>query len=162
LDARDELARAERLRHVVVGAELEPADLLVLESPGGEDDDRQVRLAPEILQDREAVAPGKREIEHDEIGPLGADEAQRLLPIRGPAAEELVEDALAVLARDPGAVVADLDADGLADPAGRYPDRRAVRRVADGVHDEVREGLRDPAAVADDARRATVEIEPDP
>ena len=41
--ARGELARRERLRHVVVGAELEPDDAVGLLAAGGEHDHRELR-----------------------------------------------------------------------------------------------------------------------
>ena len=46
-DPGDELARAERLGQVVVGAELEAEQLVQLVVAGGEHDHRQVRVAPD-------------------------------------------------------------------------------------------------------------------
>jgi hypothetical protein len=43
--ARDQLLRAERLRQVVVGAELEADDLVGLVNAGSEHDDRYIRVA---------------------------------------------------------------------------------------------------------------------
>src|SRR3954449_3106322 len=47
-DAGDELARAERLDEVVVGAEVEPADAVVLGGLRREHHDRDVRVAAQV------------------------------------------------------------------------------------------------------------------
>ena len=68
MDPCDELARAERLRQVVVGADGEPDDEIRLGVAGGEHQhgDRAVALdAPAHL---EAVEAGEHEVEDDEIG----------------------------------------------------------------------------------------------
>ena len=116
--ARDELARAERLRHVVVGADGEPDEQIGLAVAGGEHQDRQRALALDLLAHLDAVETGEHEVEHDEVGP----------------------DALAELdaAR---AVARDLDLVALAAQPGRRRPRRssasssitAIRRPAAGA-----------------------------
>src|SRR5207248_6695394 len=55
-DAREELREAERLRDVVLGAELEPRDLVDLAGAGRKNDDRHAEtFAAERLQYLEAV-----------------------------------------------------------------------------------------------------------
>jgi hypothetical protein len=61
-DARDELADAERLGQVVVGAALEAVDLVGLFAPRRQHQDRhvlEVRLAPDRAADGDAVEPGR-------------------------------------------------------------------------------------------------------
>ena len=76
-DAGDQLARAERLGQVVVGAELEAEQLVELVVAGGEHDDRDGRVAAELAGDVEPVEPGQAEVEHDEVRPALADRRQR-------------------------------------------------------------------------------------
>ncbi len=67
LDARAQLARVERLGDVVVGAELEPHDLLGVVRPGGEDDDRRAAAAAaQLATDLEAVLARQHDVEQDE------------------------------------------------------------------------------------------------
>src|SRR5207302_1841374 len=64
----EQLLQRERLRHVVGGAELEPAELRLHVAARGEDHDRQLRLrALQLLQDLEPVQPGQQQVQHDEI-----------------------------------------------------------------------------------------------
>src|SRR6266508_1108084 len=81
LDARDELARAEWLGHVVIGAELQAAVLVLLEAARRQHDHRQVALRADLLEDGEAIVARHREIEHDQVRLSAADDAKRLLPI---------------------------------------------------------------------------------
>ena len=55
-DARDHLGGAERLDHVVVGAQLEADDPVRLGAARGEHDDRDRRLAPQLAADLAPVA----------------------------------------------------------------------------------------------------------
>ena len=64
--ARDELARRERLRHVVVCAELEPGDAVDLLVAGGHDHDRQPRGVADRPAEVEAVGVGELEVEDRE------------------------------------------------------------------------------------------------
>src|SRR5882762_6969547 len=83
LDPRDELARGERLREVIVRTETESFDLVLFETARGQDDDRQICLLAHLLEDREPVPLGKGEIEHHKVGPLGVDHRERLIAIGG-------------------------------------------------------------------------------
>ena len=76
LDPRDELARRERLRHVVVGADLEPGDAVGLLVARGQHHDRHRRARADAPADVEAVDPGQADVEHDEANgvPLELDE----------------------------------------------------------------------------------------
>jgi hypothetical protein len=69
----DELARVEGLRHVVVGADLQPDDLVDVLVPGREHQDRHVRRLPEAAADLDPVQIGEHEVEDD----------QREVPRRG-------------------------------------------------------------------------------
>ena len=75
-DARDELARAERLGQVVVGAELEPEQLVELVVAGREHHDRDRRVAAQLAGDVEAVEAGQAEVEDDQVGLALADRRQ--------------------------------------------------------------------------------------
>src|SRR5262249_23114563 len=79
----DELARAERLGHVVVGAELEPEHPVHLPGPCGEHHDRESarRLgSAEPAADLEAVDAGQHEIEYDQGRPIGLEAREGTLP----------------------------------------------------------------------------------
>jgi hypothetical protein len=70
LDAREELARGERLDEVVVGARLEPGDLVGLAAAAGEEDDRHRDRAPLGAQLPREGKPGRvREhpVEEDQL-----------------------------------------------------------------------------------------------
>ena len=68
MDARDELARIERLRQVVVGAHLEPDDAVDFLALRGEHDDRhRFARAAKPPAHREAVLAGQHQIEHDQM-----------------------------------------------------------------------------------------------
>ena len=79
-DAGDELARAERLGQVVVGAELEAEQLVELVVAGREHDDRDGRVAAQLAGDVEAVEAGQAEVEDDEVGASLADGRERAGP----------------------------------------------------------------------------------
>src|SRR5664279_5828740 len=66
LDASGELARRERLRDVIVGAELETGDTIGLFIPRGEHQDRHLRLRAHLPADLEAVDARQPDVEHDE------------------------------------------------------------------------------------------------
>ena len=61
--ACDQLARRERLGHVVVGAELEAGNAIDLLVPRGEDDDRQARLLADRAAQVESVRVRQLQIE---------------------------------------------------------------------------------------------------
>ena len=67
-DPRDHLGGAERLDDVVVGAELEADDLVHLGPARGQHHDRHVGAATQLAADVAAVAVGKRQVEHHQVG----------------------------------------------------------------------------------------------
>ena len=75
-DPGDELARAERLDHVVVGAELEAGDPVDLVAAGREDQDRDARVAADRADDVEAVDARQAEVEDERVGPPGPGERE--------------------------------------------------------------------------------------
>ena len=77
LHARDELAGVEGLRQVVVGADLEPDDLVDILVAGGQHQDRHVRSLAHAAADLDAVHVGQVEIEDDQRRHLGGDRVQR-------------------------------------------------------------------------------------
>ena len=89
-DPGRQLAQAERLGDVVVGAELEPDDLVELGVLGREHDDRHAGLGPDDPADLDAGQLGEHQVEQDEVGLLGAEAGQRLAPVgRGDDPEAL-------------------------------------------------------------------------
>src|SRR5215470_12493345 len=83
-DAREELARVERLGQVVVGAELEADDLVHVLPLGGDHDDRDaggVRARAQAAAHLEAVHAGEHEIEKDDVRRLRPGEGQAALAV---------------------------------------------------------------------------------
>ena len=78
-DARDDLARAERLDDVVVGSQLQAENPVHLGAAGGEHDDRHLGAPAQLATDVAAVAVGQGEVEQDEVGldPLGFSQRLR-------------------------------------------------------------------------------------
>ncbi len=68
VNARDELARAERLGHVVVGADRQPDEQVGLAVARGQHEHGQGTVALDLLADFDAVETGQHEVEHDEVG----------------------------------------------------------------------------------------------
>jgi hypothetical protein len=66
-DPCDELRQLERLRDVVVSAELESDDDVVELAARGEHDDRHTALAADLAADLEAVERRQHHIEDDEV-----------------------------------------------------------------------------------------------
>ena len=95
-DPAAELAHAERLGDVVVGAELEAEDLVDLLGLGGEHDDRHGAARAQAPADLEAVELGHHHVEHDEVEGLLAEARERL------AAVGRLHDLVAVLAQREG------------------------------------------------------------
>ena len=79
LDPCDELARIERLRHVVVGANLEPDDLVDVLVAGREHEDRHVRVLADASAELDPVAVRQVEVENDQGGGLLRDLDERCL-----------------------------------------------------------------------------------
>src|SRR5262249_2249317 len=91
------LLRAERLHDIVVGAELEAGDPVDLVAAGGEDHDRDGRVAAKRPDDVEPVDLGQPEVEDDRIGAAGAGERETPGAIAGgqdaePGVLEVVAD----------------------------------------------------------------------
>ena len=77
--AGEELGQAEGLRDVVLGAELEPRDLVHLAGARAQDDDgHRLPLAPQRLEHLEAVQLGQHHVEDDQVGLLGAGDRRAL------------------------------------------------------------------------------------
>jgi hypothetical protein len=77
-DAGEELVNAERLSHIIIGAEIEFLDLAGLVSAAGQHDDRDGRLAfPHLADDFEPVDSGQAEVQHDEVGGASANLGER-------------------------------------------------------------------------------------
>ena len=76
-DARQQLLGAERLRHVVVGAGVERADLVGLRAARREHDDRRRAAVSQQPAHLDAVHVGQAQVQDDEIGidPLDAFQA---------------------------------------------------------------------------------------
>ena len=82
LDARGELLDRERLRHVVVGPELEPEHLVALVALRRQDDDRDAGVVlAHRLAHLEAVELGQHQVEEHEIGLLVEGLLDRLLAV---------------------------------------------------------------------------------
>ena len=75
--ARRELARRERLRDVVVGAELEPDDPVGLLAACGEQDHGQARAAADPAAELQPVRARQHHVEHDELGSRSSISAAR-------------------------------------------------------------------------------------
>ncbi len=70
VDARHELARRERLGHVVIGAAFETGDLVALLGPGREHDDGQLAgfaVALQRARELEAAHVGQHPVDEDEV-----------------------------------------------------------------------------------------------
>ncbi len=79
-DAGEELARAERLRQVVVRARLEALDAGLFTGPGRDEDDRepaQRRVGADGAQQRQAVQPRHHHVGEQQIGRLAANRLER-------------------------------------------------------------------------------------
>jgi hypothetical protein len=82
--ARQELGNAERLGHVVVGAELEPQDLVGLLVARGQHDDRCRRPSrAQLAADVEAVLARQHHVEDDEIRLEAGGLLQSLVAVGG-------------------------------------------------------------------------------
>src|SRR5206468_682122 len=78
---RDHLAWAEWLGDVIVGAEVEAQQLVVLGRSGGEHDDRDARLGPQDAADIKAIHGRQHQVEYDQVGALLAGQVERQAPI---------------------------------------------------------------------------------
>ena len=78
---RHQLGGAERLRDVVVGADLEPEQLVALAGPRRHHEDRDVAVAADAARHLEPVEPGQAEVEHDERRLQAREVGQRAIPV---------------------------------------------------------------------------------
>src|SRR5207249_854504 len=106
-----------RLGSLVIRAEPQSFDLIIVLTARGEDDDRKVGLLPNLFENRETVAARKREIEDDEVGSVGIDDRERLIPVGGlerPQVEIRESERAADKCPHIGLVVDDQDLHGVA------------------------------------------------
>jgi hypothetical protein len=82
-DARHQLARAEGLGDVVVGAELEAEHAVELFVAAGQKDDRHFAPRSNLPAHGQAVVLRHQDIEHDQLGRARLELAQRLSAILG-------------------------------------------------------------------------------
>jgi hypothetical protein len=99
-NARDELLRAERLDDVIVGADLQADDAVGLVAASGQHDDGDVRRTAKLPGDVEAVAPGKPEIQHDQVGARAPRARERRLAV--PRHDHLEPGVLEIVSDQPG------------------------------------------------------------
>jgi hypothetical protein len=78
LHSRDERSRVERLRDIVVRAELEPDDRVDVVGASGQHEDRRVGRPPDLPADLVAVDLRQHEVEDDEVGVMATVEASAL------------------------------------------------------------------------------------
>ena len=88
-----ELADAERLGDVVVGADLEAEDLVDLVVAGGQHDDRNLAPGAEPAADLDPVEARHHHVEDDEVEALRGEQVERL------AAVACDHDLIALLAK---------------------------------------------------------------
>ncbi|ABA47730.1 hypothetical protein BURPS1710b_1624 [Burkholderia pseudomallei 1710b] len=84
LDPRHQLLRRERLRHVIVRADLEAEDLVLLVAARGQHDDRNVLRAlvvAQVARERDARFARQHPVEQHQIGQHVADQTLRLLRV---------------------------------------------------------------------------------
>ena len=139
-DAAPELPDRERLRDVVVGAELEPEHLVELVVAGREHDDRHGALGAQALADLEPVELREHDVEDDEVDGLLAEALERLLAVaRRHDAEavalerigqKLLDGLLVVDEEDGRGICHDSMMPGRAAPAGGGPRLRRHGRSA--------------------------------
>ena len=79
----DELARAERLGDVVVGAELEAEDAVDLAVAGGEEQHRHVARGAQSAAHLEAVDVGQADVEQHDLRPMLRDQLEPAFAVRG-------------------------------------------------------------------------------
>ena len=124
-----ELRGAERLRQVVVGAEVERGDLVLLGVAHRQHEDRHRAEPPDLPAGGEPVDVRQVEVEHDEVGLAVADRADRGAPVgRRRDAEVAGEQRPLHRAEDLGLVVDDEDRRVAHARREPEPDRRAAAR----------------------------------
>ena len=108
LHAGDKLARTERFRHVVVGADVEAVHAIGLFDPCCQHDDWNGGFGPQPSCDVETVHPRQAEIEHHQIGTARRGENQRVFASpRSQHVEPRVAQVVADYVRDPRVILDD-------------------------------------------------------
>ena len=103
---RHQLLRAERLRQIVVGAQLQADQLVRLLGPRGQHDDRDLSFAAQGAGDVQAIQSGQSQVQHHKVGPARAHSAERGRPIdRREHGEPTVLEIVADQLHDPRLVV---------------------------------------------------------
>ena len=120
-----ELADRERLRDVVVRAELEAENLVQLVVARREHDDRNRALGPQAPADLEPVELRQHDVEHHEIDSLVREARERLLAVTGlDHAEALAFQRIGAELLDGVLVVDEEDGGGVGHPEGLPGARR--------------------------------------
>ena len=83
LDPQHQLAGAERLGHVVVGAQLEADDPVGLGAERGQHDHRDVAAGAQPAADLETVDPGQHQVEDHQVGRVVAHQRGDGLAVAG-------------------------------------------------------------------------------
>jgi hypothetical protein len=107
LNAGEKLLPPERLRDVVVGPGLEPADLLELCGTSGEHYHRHVADVANALERLPPIELGHRHVEEHEVGRDCIERAEAVTPVR--ALGDLVARPLEQLAKQPSDVCVIVD-----------------------------------------------------
>ena len=76
-DPRQQLLDAERLGHVVVGAEVERGDLVAVAAARRDDDHADGRALAHLAAELEAVDVRQHQVEQDDVGLLGLEQRER-------------------------------------------------------------------------------------
>ena len=82
VDSCEQLGRGERFRHVVVGADPETLDLVLLGPFRRQHDDRPRRELPDPPAHLEAVEAGQHHVQDHQVGVDPLEEGEPLLPAR--------------------------------------------------------------------------------
>ena len=80
-NAHEQLARTERFREVVVGADLEAHDAIDLVAERGQHDDGHIRCRAQLAANFEPALARQHEIQHDEIEAAMHERAPSLLSV---------------------------------------------------------------------------------
>ena len=80
-DADGELARGDRLRQIIVRADLQPDDAVDVLAAGAQHNDRHVAFPPQRAADLVAVHAGQHHVQHDGVRGHLPLQAQRALPV---------------------------------------------------------------------------------
>ena len=80
-DPRHQFVHTEGLRDVIVRAFIERLHFVVALVPGGEHYDRYRSEEPDTTQHLDAIDIGQAQVEHDHVGPLVRNRAERVAPV---------------------------------------------------------------------------------